>query len=110
MATAAPPEGGPDIAALVAELRAEFFAEARGHCRVLLRILNRPLAEADRKNARQITHRWAGLGGTLGYPEVTRLAREVEQLLCSAEAAAAAARLTELARLFDNPPPAADLE
>jgi two-component system, cell cycle response regulator DivK len=70
-----PDAGDPND--LLRELRNGFIAEG---------------AEASRRYAeagsgdeieamRRVVHHWAGMGGTLGYPEITGRARELEQLL-----------------------------
>ncbi len=56
-------------------LREEFVAEAMQQLQQLINTLDTGL---DRKAARIFAHRWAGSGGSVGYPEVSRMARELE--------------------------------
>ncbi len=56
-------------------LREEFVAEAMQQVKELLDTLDTGL---DGKTLRIVAHRWAGSGGSIGYPEVSRMARELE--------------------------------
>ncbi len=62
---------------LLRELRNGFIAEGAE--------ASRRYAEADSieeiEAMRRVVHHWAGMGGTLGYPEITQRARELEELL-----------------------------
>jgi two-component system, cell cycle response regulator DivK len=62
---------------LLRELRNGFIAEGAE--------ASRQYAEADSLDEveamRRVVHHWAGMGGTLGYPEITQRARELEELL-----------------------------
>jgi CheY-like chemotaxis protein len=62
---------------LLRELRNGFIAEGAE--------TSRRYAEADSvdeiEGMRRVVHRWAGMGGTLGYPEISQRARELEEIL-----------------------------
>jgi two-component system, cell cycle response regulator DivK len=70
------PDAG-DPSDLLRELRNTFLAEGAE--------ASRRYAEADSieeiEAMRRVVHHWAGMGGTLGFPEITRRARELEALL-----------------------------
>lgn len=65
------------------ELQKEFLATGAADCRELLsdftssRML---VQELDLTSIRNALHRWAGVGGTLGFPAITRQARTLEGL------------------------------
>jgi DNA-binding response OmpR family regulator len=56
-------------------LREEFVAEAMQQVQQLINTLDTGL---DGQALRIVAHRWAGSGGSVGYPEVSRTARELE--------------------------------
>ena len=69
----APPED-----ASIREIRREFAAEGLEQSRRLVGKLGPNFDEADALN---LAHRWAGSAGSLGYPEITQTARELEAVL-----------------------------
>ncbi len=73
--SAAKPDSDPND--LLRELRNGFVAEGAE--------ASRRYAEADSaaeiEAMRRTVHHWTGMGGTLGYPEITHRARELEELL-----------------------------
>jgi len=74
------PEGLPsngDTEDLLAELRNNLLAEGIVEIPTLLANLDK---EFNVDAARRFFHRWAGIAGTLGYPEITRQARKLEAL------------------------------
>ena len=75
--SAVKPEESSDPNDLLRELRNGFVAEGAE--------ASRHYAEADSMDEidamQRVVHRWAGMGGTLGYPEITQRARELEELL-----------------------------
>ncbi|HUA22036.1 MAG TPA: response regulator [Bryobacteraceae bacterium] len=73
---AAKPEGG-DPGDLLRELRNGFVAEGAESSRRFAGEDSLDELEAMRR----VVHHWAGMGGTLGYPEITRRARALEELL-----------------------------
>lgn len=66
----------------------------------------------DEKQAGQLTHRWAGTGGLLGFPKITDRARDVEVMLRTPPWSTAQIRvaLTKLAHEFADPAAAAMME
>jgi len=74
---AAPGPDANDPNDLLRELRNGFIAEGAE--------VSRQYAEADYLDEieamRRVVHHWTGMGGTLGYPEITQRARELEALL-----------------------------
>jgi len=74
--------GGPpacgDSEDLLAELRNNLLAEGLDEIPKLLANLE---TEFHVEKARRFFHRWAGIAGTLGSPEITRQARNLEELL-----------------------------
>lgn len=70
-----------------AEQRAEFRRRGAQDCRRMLAVIvipqpKRTLAPLmDHQELRKIMHSWAGLGGTLGFPQITEYARAGELLL-----------------------------
>ena len=66
------------------ELCKEFLANGAAECREFLPqfIANRTFVpELDFASIRKSAHNWAGVGGTIGLPEITRQARALEALL-----------------------------
>jgi two-component system cell cycle response regulator DivK len=59
------------------ELCDDFIREGAAQVRLLLEEAGTP------EEMKRVTHVWAGLGGTFGFPEITRLARQLEDLLRS---------------------------
>jgi two-component system cell cycle response regulator DivK len=76
--------GLPTVAAsgdgedLLSELRNILLAEGRDQ---IPRLLGDLETEFNVDKARRFFHRWAGIAGTLGYPEITRQARKLDELL-----------------------------
>ena len=63
------------------DLRKQFLTTGAAECRRLLSQLtaNRLFVpELDFASLRNALHRWAGVGGTVGFPEITRQARALE--------------------------------
>jgi DNA-binding response OmpR family regulator len=83
-------------------LREEFVAEAMQQVEQLVNTLDTGL---DGKTLRIVAHRWAGSGGSVGYPEVSRMARELEAAVRS-EGQESIPRIRELLgmlrQLFSN--------
>lgn len=63
---------------LLADLRDQFLRDGQMESRSLLDHLD---ADFDAESAKQVTHRWAGVGGTLGYPQLSQLACQIERQL-----------------------------
>jgi CheY-like chemotaxis protein len=67
---------------LLAEMRNTFLTEGLQQCGGMLRDLD---AEdgggGGRQSIERVLHRWAGLGGTLGFPGISEEARRMEALL-----------------------------
>ncbi len=76
-------EAPRDSGDLLAEIRNSFLAEGLEQCGAILKEL-----QSDPRSAtdvlRRVLHRWAGVGGTLGFPELSSQARHVETLLKTA--------------------------
>ncbi len=62
---------------LLRELRNGFLAEGAEASR---RYVEEDCSD-ELEAMRRVVHHWAGMGGTLGFPEITRRARELDQLL-----------------------------
>jgi len=95
-----PVRAGGDTQDLLSELRNSFLAEGMEETRHMLESLPYGF---DVQKAQRFLHRWAGIAGTLGYSEITRKARESEQLLREPLAAIGEAfrqRLQEIASCF----------
>jgi len=81
---AAPPAEEEDS---LESLRAQFLSEGAEKCRALVGrvrayLLPRVVAPLfDNGDFRIAFHQWAGLGGSLGFPQITTKAREAEALL-----------------------------
>lgn len=69
---------GGDKEDLLSELRNNLLAEGLDQIPKLLESLE---TEFNADKARRFFHRWAGLAGTLGCPEITEQARKLEELL-----------------------------
>jgi two-component system, cell cycle response regulator DivK len=69
-----------DSGDLLTELRNTFLAEGLEQCSTILKELQSDPGGAV-EGLRRVLHRWAGVGGTLGFPEITGEARIVETLL-----------------------------
>jgi CheY-like chemotaxis protein len=65
---------------LLAETRNTFLAKGLEQCDTILNELRLGPARAP-DLIRRTNHRWASLGGTLGFPEISEYARRVEKLL-----------------------------
>lgn len=91
--------GGADP--VLADLRERFLLEGREAVRDLLaRWDEEPF---DLEEVRSLVHRWAGRGGTLGFPAIGRRAREVERRLAAGEMDAARSVLVTLGQLLAGP-------
>jgi DNA-binding response OmpR family regulator len=64
---------------LLAEMRNMFLAEGLEQCTTMLRSLK--LKEGGSEGIERVIHRWAGMGGTLGFPGISEEARTIEALL-----------------------------
>jgi CheY-like chemotaxis protein len=94
---APPAEHNPE---LLADLQDQFLLDGQAESRGLLDQLS---SGFDVQAAKQVTHRWAGVGGTLGYPQLSQLACQIERQLDSLSPGAAAelqAPLEAIARMF----------
>ena len=72
----------------IEELRQEFLSSGASECRSLLSDFTASrlfVPELDLVSIRGALHRWAGVGGTLGFSEITRRARSVEDLAEAAD-------------------------
>lgn len=66
----------------VESLRQEFLREGTAECQRLLGQLSEAgAAQLDWERLGKALHRWAGVGGTLGFPEITQKARAMETAL-----------------------------
>ncbi len=93
------PEAAP-AEPYLAELRQEFVGEGMQQCKQLAGKLG---AGFDKKEALVAAHRWAGAAGSIGYPDITLAARELEGVLQqngSGSTQRISALLMKLARLF----------
>ena len=63
---------------LFTELRDQFLAEGQEQSRKLLESLTSAL---DAGSIKPVAHRWSGVGGTLGFPQISQRAYEIEMLL-----------------------------
>jgi CheY-like chemotaxis protein len=86
-------------AAELAAIRSEFLTEGAFQSRKLAGQVKQGLNVVA---ARRLAHRWAGTGGTLGFPQISLLASEIERLLERSGAAAPGLEqsLEQLAQLF----------
>jgi DNA-binding response OmpR family regulator len=99
-------EGAPPAPAqdsqFAAELRERFLAEGSTECRMLLESLE---SGFDPAAAKPLAHRWAGVGGTLGFPQISQRAFELERLVerpGEQTAAEVRRRLTEILGLLSD--------
>jgi two-component system, cell cycle response regulator DivK len=92
---------GPEIEAL----RRRFLAEGVTQCRQLLDSAG---GGFDAAAAGKTMHQWVGAAGLLGYSEISRMAREIEQLLRERPLDNAQLReaITDLTYGFTDPPEA----
>ncbi len=67
---------------LLTEIRNNFLAEGLVQCGTMLKQV-RAGAGFSAEAGLRVLHRWAGLGGTLGFPEISQQARALETLLSS---------------------------
>jgi CheY-like chemotaxis protein len=84
---------------LLEELRSRFIQDGLRDSRHLLDTIQ---SEFDRDAAARHTHRWAGNGGTLGMPQISQAAFEMERMLGDSELDKSMImwKLTELKNLF----------
>jgi DNA-binding response OmpR family regulator len=95
-----PAPAAEDNPALLADLQEQFLSDGQMESRSML---DRPDADFDAESARQLVHRWAGVGGTLGFPRLSQLASRIERQLDNPAAEARGAlqgALLEMARMF----------
>jgi two-component system cell cycle response regulator DivK len=76
-AKAGTPAGG-DNEDLLTELRNNLLVQGMDE---IPRLLADLAGEFNADKARRFLHRWAGTAGTLGYPEITRQSRKLDELL-----------------------------
>jgi CheY-like chemotaxis protein len=77
--TAAPPRPAPATPhPVLRDLEQRFMAEGVEESRSLQEALDGSF-DADR--SRRVLHQWVGVGGMLGHPEISQLARKLERLL-----------------------------
>jgi DNA-binding response OmpR family regulator len=96
----------PSTDALVDGLREEFLAEGNEKVRTLLDQLESGFNPVGWK---QLAHRWAGVGGTLGFLQISQRAYQIEQLLdrpLDQIALQLRVQLEEIAHLFSDARPA----
>jgi DNA-binding response OmpR family regulator len=67
---------------VLSEIRNHFIAEGVGQCDALLKMLESSPGSAV-SIMRRMVYRWAAVGGTLGFPEISKYARGLEALLAS---------------------------
>ncbi len=67
-----------DTPILFSELRAQFLANVNEQS---MRLVDSLASEFDVAGAKRLAHRWAGVGGTLGLPQISQRAYEMETLL-----------------------------
>jgi CheY-like chemotaxis protein len=91
------PEGEDSIEAI----RQAFLSEGRGQ---IAGLVGRDPEDWDLPGARQIAHRMAGTGGTLGYPQISQTAFRLESLLAGDrfDSRALNEAVIDLERLFDQ--------
>lgn len=63
---------------LLTQLRNEFLVEGAAETERVLRSLNNKF---DLQRVLRLAHRWTGIGGTLGMPEISHKARQIKQSL-----------------------------
>ena len=93
------PATGSHVDAVVQRLAADFRAEAPATAA----LLHHALQAQDWPQVRHIVHRIKGLAGSLGWPELTRLAAPVEQHIHIGDHATAAACCTTLLQAMQAP-------
>lgn len=94
---APPAEDNPE---LLVDLQDQFLRDGQAESRSLLDHLG---ADFDPESAKQLAHRWAGVGGTLGFPQLGQLAGRIERQLddpAGGEPGALRQPLEEIGRLF----------
>jgi len=83
---------------VLAEIRNDFIAKGVEQCDGVLKMLESSAGSASSLMHRMV-HRWATVGGTLGFPEIAKYARGLEALLASKGLASTdMRRATETAR------------
>lgn len=78
------PDASPLDDLPLADLRKEFLVSGAAECRELLSdftAIRQFVPAVDFDSIRNALHRWAGVGGTLGFPAITRQARKLEALI-----------------------------
>jgi len=89
-----PDQAFADLGSWAPELCREFARDGAAKVTELLR------QGASLGETKQAAHVWAGLGGTFGFPEITRLARELERRCDLSGGAPITGKLQQLAALF----------
>jgi len=87
------------------ELRDEFLTTSAEECRDILGAYGE---QPDYSTIRKALHRWAGVGGTLGFPAITVMARELEAMAVNPQASQVedlGLGLSELMELFSTAKP-----
>ena len=92
---------------LAERLTKQFLADGLRETDGLLSMVRNP-ASFERAEAEYVAHRWAGRGGTFGYPNVTELARRIESDVAAFPDSRSrlTSNLYEIKRLFEADPPA----
>jgi two-component system cell cycle response regulator DivK len=95
------PLGAAESQSLLEDLAREFVAEGEKQSR---RLRDEVKTGLDVKAAKGLAHRWAGTGGTLGFPEISQAAFEIENLLenSPSNVELLETRFRELVKLFAN--------
>ncbi len=79
-ASRADPDVRSDSGDVLAEIHNTFLAEGLQQCDAILNEFEKNPGCISAL-VHRVSHRWAGLGGTLGFPEISQQARRVEALL-----------------------------
>lgn len=97
----APGRVEPDGADSIEAIRQAFLAEGREQISGLVRV---DPEDWDLPGAKQVAHRMAGTGGTLGYPQISQTAFRLESLLGNDrfDSRALNETVVDLERLFDQ--------
>jgi two-component system cell cycle response regulator DivK len=78
--SAADADLGSDSSDVLAEIRNNFVAGGLEECGAMLKELQANPASVS-SSVHRVLHRWAGLGATFGFPEISNQARRVEALV-----------------------------